>query len=206
MGESNQCVKMTKYWETLGTKYTENSEGPFMIYTVEGISPGVGLTIYQYKKWPDHDAPTTEDNKEFNQLFEKIKEFEMAGKKIIFHCRAGVGRSGTLRLMYLAWKKEISTSDLPYALNYSRALRMYTVQTQSQYNFLQEYVRAMDQSKNTTQSYADLGNALFNQKDYPQAAYWFSCTKYMVWVSHILVWTKHSLNVLPSMILLNSFF
>jgi hypothetical protein len=106
-------------------------------------------------------------------LFEKIRDAENSGKKILVHCRAGVGRSGTLRLMYKAWKKELTTDGLVSAMNTQRALRKYAVQTKLQYIFLQDYIRTSEEKKSTVQSFQDIGGVAFNNEDYPQATFWF---------------------------------
>merc|ERR1712130_406223 len=65
---------------------------------------------------------------------------ESKGNRILIHCRAGVGRSGTFRLMYKCWKGEISPVNLIEHVNAQRARRMWTVQTADQYNFLKKFV------------------------------------------------------------------
>lgn len=145
LGEQNkgERIPMVSYWETLGTAYREKVYEGFIIRMVTGIPPhNASCIALQFPSWRDYDSP----NKHkfcFDALFNRIKQVENARKRILLHCRAGCGRSGTLRLMYKAWKKELYPKDLLSALNTQRALRMWTIQTRAQYNFLYDYIRTV---------------------------------------------------------------
>lgn len=139
---------MAPYWKKLGENYIESKNEYYTVREVVGIPPkSYACSLYQFKKWSDKGLPT-QLNTGFEQLFNQIKQKEKENKRIIIHCRSGVGKSGTLRLMYKAWKKEISSDNLLDEVIAQRALRMYTVQTQTQYNFLQAYVRSVELKKN----------------------------------------------------------
>lgn len=171
--EPNQRVEMVSYWKTLGKKYTQTKTDHCIIRKVTGIPPkNTTCTIYQYPEWPDRGSPTKHCDG-FDFLFTKIQEMEKDGKRLLLHCRAGVGRSGTLRLMYKAWKKELHSDGLVSAISAQRALRMWTVQTKLQYNFLQDYIRIVEDKERNKKSFEDIGGEAYDKKDYRRATFWF---------------------------------
>ena len=56
----------------------------------------------QYMTWPDHGAPDEADNKIIAKILEYMREYYTRSKanngenKIVVHCSAGIGRSGTI--------------------------------------------------------------------------------------------------------------
>lgn len=145
--EKHQRKEMISYWKQLGKTFTETNGEYCIIREITDIPPNNhSCTLYQLPEWPDRGSPT-QHRAAFDFLFEKIAEIERSRKRVLIHCRAGVGRSGTLRLMYKAWKKELNSDSLGAALHNQRALRMWTVQTQLQYNFLQYYVRNLQNTE-----------------------------------------------------------
>eukprot|EP00463_Aulacantha_scolymantha_P002937 TRINITY_DN3693_c0_g1_i1.p1 TRINITY_DN3693_c0_g1~~TRINITY_DN3693_c0_g1_i1.p1 ORF type:complete len:169 (-),score=27.60 TRINITY_DN3693_c0_g1_i1:27-533(-) len=115
--DPNARAEMVSYWETLGTDFKQKSIDHFIIREITGIRPNDNnCSAYQYLSWPDKTSPT-ESKTDFDILFREIELHEKAGKKILIHCRAGVGRSGTLRLMYKAWKREFNIQGLVSAFN-----------------------------------------------------------------------------------------
>lgn len=52
--------------------------------------------------WPDHGAPDESDNKIISKILEYLREYHSYSKanngenKIVIHCSAGIGRSGTI--------------------------------------------------------------------------------------------------------------
>jgi protein tyrosine phosphatase len=60
----------------------------------------------QYLAWPDHGAPDESDHKIISKILEFIREYHQRSKanndenKIIVHCSAGIGRSGTIISIY----------------------------------------------------------------------------------------------------------
>jgi len=60
----------------------------------------------QYMAWPDHGAPDETDNKVMAKIISYISEYHSRSKanndenKIVVHCSAGIGRSGTIISIY----------------------------------------------------------------------------------------------------------
>ena len=56
--------------------------------------------------WPDHGAPDESDFKIIGRILELIREYHQksllnnADNKIVIHCSAGIGRSGTILAIY----------------------------------------------------------------------------------------------------------
>jgi protein tyrosine phosphatase len=101
--------------------------------------------------WPDHGVPDTSNNKIFeifNEIIELVDSLKGNGP-IVTHCSAGVGRTGTFISMYFL-EKEIrnqidnKVNEIKFSVfNLVRKLkemRLYLVQTDSQYEFIYQYV------------------------------------------------------------------
>jgi len=172
--EPNERKQMVEYWKTLGTNFREIEDEHFKVRKVTGIEPDKSeCMVYHYPQWPDMGSPNLEQIKSFNYMFKLMREVEKDGKRIIVHCRAGVGRSGTFRLMYKAWKKEFDSSGIPKAVHDQRALRMWTVQTIAQYTFLQAYVKTLKGGDKKTKNFQDFGGDAFDKQSFKEAAFWF---------------------------------
>ena len=56
--------------------------------------------------WPDHGAPDESDFKIIGRILELIREYHQKSllnngdNKIVIHCSAGIGRSGTILAIY----------------------------------------------------------------------------------------------------------
>lgn len=53
----------------------------------------------QYLTWPDHGAPEEQDFKIVASLLASIDEYKDSGK-VLLHCSAGIGRTGSLIAIY----------------------------------------------------------------------------------------------------------
>jgi len=178
--EPDQRVEMSFYWFEMGEDcsddYDKNHCTIRDVYKINGTKKDI--KIMQFAAWPDMGAPKKMEN--FEYLFKEMEKVEKRKKNIIIHCRAGVGRSGTLRLMYRVWQGKITQKNMTEEVIKSRALRMWTVQTLLQWNFLKKYVEKFQKIKliqeltfkEKAQQYID------KDKDYKRAAFWFF--KYMV--------------------------
>lgn len=64
------------------------------------------LIHLQYMAWPDHGAPDEADNKVMAKILDFVREYHQRSKanndenKIVVHCSAGIGRSGTIISIY----------------------------------------------------------------------------------------------------------
>lgn len=102
---------------------------------------------FQYLNWPDKKIPS--DQESFLQLLNELKEAEKnVTEKIIVHCSAGVGRTGTM--LALSNLKTIIDEQFERKLDYGvsvfsvvrrlREQRMQMVQTIEQYDFIHSIV------------------------------------------------------------------
>ena len=123
----------------------------------------------QYMTWPDHGAPEESDNKIIAKILDFMRDSHSrcAQNKIIVHCSAGIGRSGTIIAIYniqLALeslyrnKENLLSSGRYQTLNEEelevveprisvfgvvrrlREQRYCMVQVQTQYEFIYEYI------------------------------------------------------------------
>jgi len=66
------------------------------------------ITQLQYLTWPDHGAPEEQDYKIIETILDYMSEFHLTGEKveqprnnkILVHCSAGIGRTGTIISIY----------------------------------------------------------------------------------------------------------
>ncbi len=82
---------------------------------------------------PDMDAPDVEDLK---RLVKWIDERIRAGKPVLVHCFAGLGRTGTVITAYIIYKEKLSVDE---AIKYVRSKRPGSVQSFEQYVTLQMF-------------------------------------------------------------------
>ena len=109
--------------------------------------------------WPDKGVPDLNDGKIFETFLKMIKltnEYKKNGP-IVTHCSAGVGRTGTYIAMYYL-EKEITKQieDKATIIQFSifnlvrklKEMRLYLVQTSSQYTFIYQFVQHLLMSNN----------------------------------------------------------
>lgn len=83
---------------------------------------------------PDMCAPTLA---QATELCQTIEEFNAAGHAVAVHCRAGLGRTGTILACYLIWEG----MDALDALEAARRIQPNWVQSTEQASFLEEFAR-----------------------------------------------------------------
>jgi protein tyrosine phosphatase len=110
-----------------------------------------------YTGWPDHGIPKKEQFDDFDKLVENsiecydaFKESE-DNKRILLHCSAGIGRTGTLlSIMHIVSTIKNMQKDGETLNNISvfstvrklREHRFHLVQSESQYIFIYQYLAA----------------------------------------------------------------
>lgn len=77
---------------------------------------------------PDHDQTT--------QFCTLVDEAEQAGRRVVVHCLAGIGRTGTLLAAYLMWRSKLTAAQ---ALTEVRMRRREYVQSVDQEAYLQAW-------------------------------------------------------------------
>ena len=104
--------------------------------------------------WPDHGIPDVSEGKvfeSFSEMIELVDKFR-GNSPIVVHCSAGVGRTGTFISMYFLSKEiksQINENDFQKGIQFSifnlvrklKEMRLFSVQTDIQYNFIYQYVR-----------------------------------------------------------------
>ena len=153
--------KCAKYWnEKNDGKYSikvleEEDKNQYTIREIKIVNNKTKneKTVHQihFMGWPDHGVPDTSDNKIFD-VFNGIINLVDTLKKdspIVTHCSAGVGRTGTFISMYFLDKEIMSqiknnvkeiTFNIFNLVRKLKEMRLYLVQTQSQYDFIYKYV------------------------------------------------------------------
>ena len=155
-------IKCAEYWEPSKVKefkiinITETKKQDYIIRDIIISNNDKEKKIKQihYTAWPDHGVPDVKDGKVFQafvEIIEAINKPEFKGDgPIVVHCSAGVGRTGTFISMYYL-EKEImrQIKDEVSVIRFSifnlvrklKEMRLYLVQTESQYGFIYEFVR-----------------------------------------------------------------
>ncbi len=118
---------------------------------IEGKTVDRIIEHYQYQEWPDHGRPkTTETIRQLIQITNncrKLKRKEGLTGPPIFHCSAGVGRTGTFIAIDVGIRmvKEHKNVDIPKIVKQIRRYRMFMVQSSDQYKFIYDAIE--DESK-----------------------------------------------------------
>ena len=90
------------------------------------------MTHIHYTKWPDHDVPTAAH--ELLYLYYKIQQ--QCKGKLLVHCSAGVGRTGTyIALHNLLQQRKEGEVDILKCVAKLREQRYQMVQTVQQYRY-----------------------------------------------------------------------
>lgn len=58
------------------------------------------VTQLQCLAWPDHGAPEEHDYKVISGILQVVRDHHKAAAKIVIHCSAGIGRTGSLIAIY----------------------------------------------------------------------------------------------------------
>ena len=154
--------KCAKYWDKNKVKQfnrikieKEEAKNNYIIRKINLFKDNENArTVYQihFVGWPDHGVPNTQDGKIFDIFIEIIKLVDKfrENKPIVVHCSAGVGRTGTFISMYFLEKEIIrQIEDKEEKIKFNifnlvrklKEMRLYLVQTESQYRFIYEFVR-----------------------------------------------------------------
>lgn len=104
-------LKCDMYWPCEVGDCLEYDEGALKItlVSVESLMPNLikrkllvkdqEVCHLQYLTWPDHGAPEEQDYKIIASLLASIDEYKDQGK-VLLHCSAGIGRTGSLIAIY----------------------------------------------------------------------------------------------------------
>lgn len=108
-----------------------------------------------FRAWPDFGIPDTSRFLQFYNIYRRLKmEGIKYGGRIVVHCRAGVGRTGTFILIdqiinLAAHGTEQSTIEV---LETMRKQRSHMVQTKSQFKFSTVIIKLFDHIKEPKES------------------------------------------------------
>ena len=92
------------------------------------------VNVYNYHAWPDKELPTeTSDFDNFVSMFKDTR-------KLVVHCSAGVGRTGTFSACLEVLRRG-TTANVRNLVTEMRTCRVCMVQTPKQYSFVKEYQR-----------------------------------------------------------------
>ena len=134
---------------------TENLHYRDITLTFTDSEESIKVKQIQYSGWPDHGVPQESALEDFDKLMEfcttesERQHGDQSGEKMLFHCSAGIGRTGTLlTLMHVtqglkaaqAEAKEISMVPVFSTLRRLREYRFHLVQTDVQYIFIYQYL------------------------------------------------------------------
>ncbi len=137
---------LQKYWSSntlLSDQYTIVRSEPQFISesanktTVTIIDKSTGksktVEVYNYHAWPDHGLPT--ETSDFDNFVSMFKD----KRKLVVHCSAGVGRTGTFSACLEVLRRGAETADVRDIVTEMRTHRTLMVQNLDQYLFVKEY-------------------------------------------------------------------
>lgn len=104
-----------------------------MISDKSGKNPNKIITHYHYERWPDYGLPSSPDDFEAFVNF-----FGDKGRKLVVHCSAGVGRTGTFAGCLCALRSHQRNPGK--IVNDMRRYRSMMVQRSNQFDLLCKYV------------------------------------------------------------------
>ena len=137
---------LQNYWssgELSSSKYTITHTEPQTIsdsadkiaVTITDKSTGKSKTVnvYNYHAWPDHGLPM--EPSDFDNFVSMFKD----KRKLVVHCSAGVGRTGTFSACLEVLRRGAETADVRDIVTEMRTHRTLMVQNLDQYLFVKEY-------------------------------------------------------------------
>lgn len=97
--------------------------------TIQHLDINCEKTInhYKYTNWPDHGIPTSSIN--VYKLIEIATNCQIENKKFLIHCSAGIGRTGTLAVLYEILSPIIMLHDLNKIVDYANSINIDDVIT-----------------------------------------------------------------------------
>ena len=169
-------IKWAEYWPNGETEKTMNIEDEFMItfetlienkssqvqnwcrikeLKIKNISTNEerSLIHYNFLTWPDFGTPEESEFEVIDDMIERISDIENSGSnksKIIVHCSAGIGRTGTLIAIYNAIStiqhyidsKNVDNGKISVfaIVRRLREQRYHMVHNEMQYEFIYQFI------------------------------------------------------------------
>ncbi|KAK5986975.1 Receptor-type tyrosine-protein phosphatase epsilon [Trichostrongylus colubriformis] len=144
-------VKCAQYWpmesgqyHTFGKMFVNTkkveSEGKFMIYTVEVLPEGCSnsniVKVLHMTSWPDRGLPMS--GRHVLRVIRQVSGNKLDSGPIVVHCSAGIGRTGTVILIDIILRRLFSSKeiDLPDLFKQLRNQRASSIQMEGQYVFV----------------------------------------------------------------------
>lgn len=90
-----------------------------------------------YLPVPDFKIPTID---QVNQFVQRADYFHAQGRRVIVHCTAGIGRTGTLLACWFVVKKNMTAKQ---AITAVRKFRPGSIETQDQMKFVSDYYESL---------------------------------------------------------------
>lgn len=137
----------------------EEKRGEFLTKRRLRVSHGADtheLDQYHYSGWPDHGVPTEDALEAFEEVLNASVDLtlneERKEEPVVYHCSAGIGRTGTLiTLTHIMAKmrvdaaagQELATQKVSVfeTARLVREHRFYLIQTPVQYEFIYKYLQ-----------------------------------------------------------------
>ncbi len=103
---------------------------------------------FKWIHFPIDDFMAPDPARAYDLIREVNRLIEQENKRVLFHCLAGIGRTGTMLAAYLIYTRNISALD---AISFVRSINRAYIQSAVQEEFLDEfevYANAMKSAKN----------------------------------------------------------
>ncbi|ARF11514.1 protein-tyrosine phosphatase [Klosneuvirus KNV1] len=170
-GDNNYLPEKSNIYRTIKLTIINNVDKEnIQLRKIELSNNLKSKTVYHitFKKWKDFDIPTEKDMDRLLSLVEILDNDTITDCRMIIHCKAGVGRTGTFIMIHHILKKIKGGEQIDFLeiVKNMRKARIGMVQTKKQFAFVKLFVnqRYIAKPKSKLSSSCGVKNYCINSK------------------------------------------